>query len=141
VPSPTVRAGGWWCFDLPALIFLLYHHKTPEGRGLCRRFFPFCPVKLEMLGWWITDVRAVSPQTLLPTFISKVNFVTGASGTASNVFLIRPLTEVDMAIQGNIDCLLCNAATRSGSWWLDERRYTGPSMGSSRIGVVAFANP
>jgi hypothetical protein len=58
----------------------------------------------------------------LPPCISRVNLVTGASGTASKVFLIRPPTESMRPSRSMLIWLLWRAATRSGSWCSEDLR-------------------
>lgn len=63
----------------------------------------------------------LTSRLFLPPFISRTNFVTGASGTDSKVVRMPPLTE-SIRPASSISIWPWRSATRSGSLWLEERR-------------------
>ena len=71
----------------------------------------------------LADVGRVLKEALLAALHGDHALVTGASGTASKVVRMPPLTEsMRPARSTSIAGRPCRATTRSGSLWVEERR-------------------
>ena len=120
------------------------HLRVSGGRdSLCLLFWPaiftviFVTLPLQRL-------RELTKRPFLPPFIFKANLVTGTSGRPSIVLRIWALTESmrpwNSTSTGWFSGPL-RAIARSGSWWSEDLRKTGPVSLPSIKGVVASAKP